>query len=110
MCTLVIFPVGLFALSGMLVIMYRRQLVLGLRDYFSATHDWWSWTTRDGRSFESVVPESINGAEVIFVHRYGRARLPITELSPESRQNLFRSKVWLSHAAHPSPEKNLKAA
>ena len=107
---LVILPMGLFALVGMLLIRHWRQIAAALHDYFSATDDLWSWTTQDGRTFESVDIESINGEEVIFAHRSGRARLLISELSEESRQNLFRSKLWLSRASQVPAEKKLKAA
>jgi hypothetical protein len=110
MLYLVILPMGLFALVGMLLIRHRRQIAITLRDYFSATDDLWSWTTQDGRTFESVVPESTDGQAVIVAHRSGRARLLISELSEESRQNLFRSKLWLSRVPQESAQKKLKAA
>jgi hypothetical protein len=107
---LVILPVGLFALGGMLLIRHWAQMRAALRDYLSATDDMWSWTTQDGRTFDAVVPESINGEEVVFSHRFGRARLMISELSEESRLYLFRSKLWRSRAPQVSADKKLKAA
>jgi hypothetical protein len=79
--------------------MYIRALA-GLREWLGTTEDQWTWTTHDGRCFENVVVEAIDGEEVVLQHQFGTLRLLIAELSDESLQRLRETSLWSSQGHH----------
>jgi hypothetical protein len=107
--------VAAFALTGYLFFITERRFfvkaTLTLRDYINSTEDQWTWTTRDGRSFENVEIKGIERNVVIFEHNDGRSRLAIAALSDESLQKLLCTSVWRNHdSGNVQTEKDLKAA
>jgi hypothetical protein len=90
--------VAIFALAGFLLIRERRLLAKStlvlVQDYVSSTEDQWTWTTRDGRSFENVEIKRMERNVVVFEHNDGMSHLAVAALSDESLQNLLRTSVW----------------
>jgi hypothetical protein len=67
---------------------FFRPLLGKLRGALRPLEDQWTWTTRDGAVYEDVEVEGIETDEVIFQHKFGKARLPIALLSEDSLQKL----------------------
>jgi hypothetical protein len=67
--------------------------------------DRWSWTTRDGCSYENVEVFEIDGPEIVINHRFGTSRLGIAELTEGSFQQLTHTELWQSRQAF-EPEQN----
>ena len=118
---------ALLVLSG--IILRTKSLLLlklnpNLRDYLTSVEDDWTWVTNDGRSFENVEIEKIEGNEIVLKHKFGASRLLISTLSDESLHRLCSTSFWPNHdeaarsninllGIHPesvTSEENLKVA
>jgi len=51
-------------------------------------HDHWTWTTADGKTYQEVKVEKVEGDNVTIIHQEGGARLPISTLPDDVQKEL----------------------
>jgi len=88
-----------FALAMVALFRNRHYLVksTGFCDFVSVAEDQWTWTTRDGRTFENVELSKIEKGVLFLEHSQGSSRVEVVELSSDSSQRLYKTSFWRNH-------------
>jgi hypothetical protein len=68
----------------------RRLRLFGakVRQALTPSEDYWTWITLDGEVYEDVDVLFVQGDQITFRHKCGRASLPISVLSENDRAHL----------------------
>ena len=87
-------PILEFALSTFCLLAYLRyapylrtmtaKMQPGIRD------DYFNWTTRDGSIYEDIETFFVQGENVTFRHKFGTARVAISQLTDSARNQMIQ--------------------
>ena len=67
-----------------------RDWLMAIRDALTPVEDQWTWTMADGAVLEEVEVIALEADKVILQHKFGKACVPIDQLSEDSRLKLER--------------------
>jgi len=82
--------------------MLKHGFIAKLRQALTPCEDQWSWGTLDGRDFEDAEVAAIEADSVVFQHRFGKLRIPVTGLSEASQKRhrrILQTTPALAHVA-----------